>query len=273
MVAAMLYDAPTVSVVDYLSLSSGGPQPAPGYPWPLAKIDVINTALLETGNNTCAVNDGSDEWNVGSPAYDRALAYVIESHSWGYATQTVVLSPSSTPPQDADFDTAFPIPPDCVHVIWIKINDNKPTSSNTAQLALWKIAGTNNGPVIVINAQGGPPPPNPPVTPAQVTMYYITNSALMATSNTATPTLIVALISFVMAGIYRGLHEDIAEADKIWMAAERFLQQARTRYDQQKPKRQFFNSRICAVRRIRRPWPQTGINNWGSGSGSGGTPG
>jgi hypothetical protein len=48
---------------------------------------------------------------------------------------------------------------------------------------------------------------------------------------------------------------------------------ARTRYDQQKPKRQFFNSRIGAVRRIRRPWPQAGINNWGSGSGGGGTPG
>ena len=242
--------------------------------WPIGKIDLINQALALTANNLVAVaDDGSDEWNVASAAYEVAIEYMFDSHDWKEITNVVTLQPTGIAPADSQFDTAFAKPPDCVHVIWIKINDNKPTSSNTAQLALWKIAGTNNGPVIVINAQGGPPPPNPPVTPAQVTMYYITNSALMATSNTATPTLIVALISFVMAGIYRGLHEDIAEADKIWMAAERFLQQARTRYDQQKPKRQFFNSRIGAVRRIRRPWPQTGINNWGSGSGSGGTPG
>jgi len=69
------------------------------------------------------------------------------------------------------------------------------------------------------------------------------------------------------------LHEDQVAAEKTWMAGERYLQMARTRYDQQQPKRQFFNSRIGAVRRIRRPWPQSGINNWGSGSGSGSTPG
>jgi hypothetical protein len=53
----------------------------------------------------------------------------------------------------------------------------------------------------------------------------------------------------------------------MWLAGEQMLQRARTRYDQQKPKRQFFNSRITAVRRIRRPWPPVGINQWGSGSG------
>jgi hypothetical protein len=141
-------------------------------------------------------------------------------------------------------------------------------------LALWKIAGTPTGPVIVVNARGGPPPPITPVTPAQVTMCYITNSGVLCDSTFGTtPTLILAFIAFTMSGIYRGLHEDIGEADKIWMMGEQMLQRARTRYDQQKPKRQFFNSRIGAVRRIRRPWPQVGINNWGSGSGSSGTPG
>jgi hypothetical protein len=69
------------------------------------------------------------------------------------------------------------------------------------------------------------------------------------------------------------MHEDIQTANMEYQAGRALLQEARTRYDQQKPKRQFFNSRIGAVRRIRRPWPQSGINNWGSGSGSGSTPG
>jgi hypothetical protein len=244
------------------------------FPWPLAKLDVINTALAETGNNTVAAeNDGSDEWNVASPAYDRAIAYAMESHSWGYATQTITLTPSSTPPQDTDFDTAYPIPADCIHIIWVKINLNEPSVSNIPRLALWKIAGTTAGPVIIVNSRGGPPPPIAPVTPAQVTMYYISNTGFLCSSNFGTPTLILALVSFVASGIYRGLHEDIGEADKMWLYAEQMLQRARTRYDQQKPKRQFFNSRIGATRRIRRPWPQVGINSWGSGSGSGGVPG
>jgi hypothetical protein len=244
------------------------------FAWPLAKLDVIDSALVSTGDNVVAVaNDGSDEWAVASPAYDRGLAYAMESHSWGYATQTIVLNPSPTPPQDTDFDTAYPLPPDCVHVIWIKLNLGDPVVSNAPRLALWKIAGTPTGPVIVVNSQGGPPPPIPPVVPAQVTMYYISNSGPLTDTQFGTPTLILALQAFVMSGIYRGLHEDMAEADKMWLAGEQMLQRARTRYDQQKPKRQFFNSRITATRRIRRPWPRIGINYWGSGSGSSGIPG
>jgi hypothetical protein len=244
------------------------------YPWPLDKLLIINRALSATGNNFVAnYDDGSDEWTVASPAYDEALAYMMESHSWGFAMQTIVLQPSPTPPQDTDFDTAYPLPSDCVHVEWIKINQNNPNSFNSPMLTLWKIASTPTGPVIVTNAQGGPPPPVTPVTPAQITMYYLSNAGALTDSTNGTPTLVLALKAFVASGIYRGLHEDAAEADKIWQGGEQYLQRARARYDQQKPKRQFFNSRIGAVRRIRRPWPQVGINNWGSGSGGGGMPG
>jgi hypothetical protein len=240
------------------------------FTWPLAKLDVINSALAVTGDNLVNVaDDGSDEWTVASPAYDRGLAYAMESHNWGYATQTIVLQPSPTPPQDTDFDSAFPIPSDCIHILWVKINQQNPTTSNIATLVNWKIAGTPTGPMIVLNAQGGPPPPQPPLPPAQVTMFYISNAGALCDATNGTPTLILALQGFTMSGVYRGMHEDIAEADKMWLASEQMLQRARTRYDQQKPKRQFFNSRITASRRIRRPWPPSGINNWGSGSGDG----
>jgi hypothetical protein len=244
------------------------------FQWPLGKLDVINSALAVTGDNTVAVaGDGSDEWNTASPVYERWISYIMATHSWGYATLTVVLQPSPTPPQDQDFDTAYPIPPDCVQVIWVKLNDNRPNVSNSPTLALWKIAGTPTGPVIVLNAQGGPPPPNPPRTPAQVTMYYISNSGALCDITSGTPILVQALVQFVAGGIYQGYHEDIQTANMEYQAARGLLQEARSRYDQQKPKRQFFNSRIGAVRRIRRPWPQVGINNWGSGSGGSGTPG
>ena len=244
------------------------------FPWPLAKLDVIQSALAVTGDNTVAVaNDGSDEWAVSSPVYDRWLSYVMATHSWGFATQLIVLQPSPTPPQDSDFDTAYPIPADCVQVIWVKINQNNPNTSNQPMLTNYKIAGTPSGPMIVVNARGGPPPPLTPVTPAQITMYYISNSGPLCDITNGSPILVQALVQFVAGGIYQGLHEDVATANMEYQAARGLLQEARTRYDQQKPKRQFFNSRIGAVRRIRRPWPQSGINNWGSGSGGGATPG
>jgi len=237
------------------------------YQFPLDKLGVINSALSATGDNTVNVaDDGSDEWEVCSPAYERALGYIMESHSWGYAAQVVTLQPSPTAPQDVNWDTAFPIPPDCVHIIWVKINQDiglSPPAVTTFSPLLYDIMGTPTGPVIVCNARGGPPPPVLPVTPAAVTLKYISNAGILTDSTSGTPTMIVALESFVMSAIYRGLHEDPAEADKTFQAAGMLLQQARTRYDQQKPKRQFFNSRMYAARRIRRPWPPLGIGNWG----------
>lgn len=236
------------------------------FPWPLAKLDCVNRALARTGDNLVNVaDDGSDEWNVASPAYDSGLSYAMENGSWGYNTQVVTLQPSSTPPQDSDWDTAYPIPSDCVHIIWVKINEIIPSTptTNLPSLTLWDIMGTPTGPVIVINAQGGPPPPDPPVTPSVITLKYISNSGPLCDITNGTPTLVEALVRFVMAGIYQGLHEDIMAAKGEEQAARALLQEARTRYDQQKPKRQIWNSRITASRRIRRPWPPVGNDTWG----------
>jgi hypothetical protein len=245
------------------------------FEFPRDKISVINSALLLTGDNTVAVaDDGSDEWNVASAAYETSIAYMIESHSWGFDKVVLVLQPSPTPPTDTDWDTAYPLPNDLVFLIWAKINNNTstPLPFDTNQLALYDIQAGPNGPLLLINAQGGPPPPNPPNTPCVVTIQYISNKGALSDATSGTPTFIVALQRFVMAGNYRGLHEDVAEADKNEAVAMRMLQEARTRYDQQKPKRRFFNSRMGASRRVRRPYPQQGTGEWGSGSGSG-TPG
>ena len=238
------------------------------------KLGVINSSLAMTGDNLVnAADNGSDEWNTCSPAYELGLGYITESHSWGYAkVVNPNLPPSPTPPPDTQWDTAYPIPQDCVHIIWLKINDNTGDSPNywTNMPVLYDIQSVNNVPCIVTNSQGGPPPPNPPLAPSIISLGYISNQGPLADSTNGTPMLILSLNMFVQSAIYGGLHEDTGERDKLWDKAEKMLQLARTRYDQQKPKRQFFNSRMYASRRIRRPWPPVGIGGWG---GPGGPPG
>lgn len=239
------------------------------FQFPVDKLGVINSALTSTGDNiVTAADNGSDEWLICSNTYETELGYMMESHGWGYATQVKALQPLPTAPTDTNWDTAYQLPSDLVHLIWVKINEDTsdPVSFTTARLTLYDIMGTPAGPILVINAQGGPPPPNPPQTPAQVTIKYVSNAGALCDAQNGTPTFVKALQAFVMSGIYRGLHEDPVEADRVYQGARLLLQEARTRYDQQKPKRQFFNSRMAASRRIRRPWPPIGNDNWG-GSG------
>ena len=45
------------------------------FEWPLGKLELINSALSQTSDNLVATaDDGSEEWNAASPAYERALA-------------------------------------------------------------------------------------------------------------------------------------------------------------------------------------------------------
>ena len=243
------------------------------YQWPLDKVGVVNSALRLTGDNiVAAADDGSDEGNVASAAYERGMGYIAESHSWGYAKLVVTLNPSPTAPPDTQWDTAYPIPSDCAHIVWLKINQDTTDAPNTQtnMPVLYDIENVGGVPCIVVNSQGGPPPPEYPQTPAAITLCYISNSGALSDSTMGTPTLILALQSFIQAGIYTGLHEDGAQGAQLWAFGEKMLQMARTRYDQQKPKRQFFNSRMAASRRIRRPWPPIGLGGWGN---SGGGPG
>src|SRR5450631_2707529 len=94
--------------------------------WPLDKLGVINSALSQTGDNQVAIaDDGSDEWISTSPAYERALAYIMEGHSWGFATDIRTLTPSPTAPADTAWDTAYSFPTDLIHLIWVRINQDQ----------------------------------------------------------------------------------------------------------------------------------------------------
>ena len=223
--------------------------------WPVDKLTLINSALALTGDNLCnALEDGSDEYNVCSPVYERAIAFMLEDHAWYFSTiVNSNLPPAVNVPTDSNYDTAYNFPNDFLHLIWVRIALGvDPTTNNVSG---WSpVDYTILAGQLCLNAQGGPPPPNPPQVPAQVSIKYVSSTQLADVSS-GTPTFVLALQSFVMSGIYRGLHEDTTEADKLWQAGEIYLQRAKTRHDQQKPKRALWNSRITAARRVRRPWP------------------
>lgn len=208
--------------------------------WPVAKLDLVNRALALTGNNlVVAENDGSDEWTVCSPAYEDALAVMLEEHGWVHATRVnAALTASGTAPTDTGWDTAYDLPSDLVHLIWVRLAE-RPTDYDILDNQ------------IVLNNIGA----------EAVQIKYVSLDSADPDQG-ATPLFVRALTMFVTAGIYRGLHNDNDEAARLFSAADVMSQRARTRSDQQKPKRAFFNSRITAARRIRRPWPPV-PTGWG----------
>jgi len=211
--------------------------------WPIDQLGVINQALILSGNEPrSAVNDGSDEWTVGSAAWDAAIEALFEEHDWGFLTNVQVLQRAGTP-SDPWYADAYALPPDCMHVIWVRL---AMSNGNDAPVQYQIL---NNQ--IILNAAGfGPPaPPNP--TRGTVTVKYVSNGN---GPETFTPLFMKALRFFVMSGIYRGLNEDFAEANALYQQGVAATAQARSRSDQQQPKRRFFNSRMRMTRRVRHPW-------------------
>jgi hypothetical protein len=213
--------------------------------WPLDKLGIINSALSQCGDNLVnAADDGSDEWTVASPAYERGLAYLLEQHSWYWTKNTVVLTPAANAPTDTNYRTAYDLPPDLMHIIKVRVGDNK--------LGPWMAqdwdfqVGPNGGMQLVAGYQGT-------TAQAVLTLQYLSTD--FADPQFASPTFVVALQAFVMAGIYRGLHEDPAQADKMFATGQQLMEQAKTRHDQQRPKRAMWNSRISMIRRGRLPMP------------------
>jgi hypothetical protein len=219
------------------------------FEWPLDKLALINSALAQTANNlVAAADDGSEEWMVCSPTYERALGFLIEQHPWSWARTMTTLQPAANAPTDPMWDTAYNLPADIVHLIYVRIEDLP---------CIWQVMmgppSSGSRPQICVNAQGGPPAPVPPQVPAPVTIAYI--SSQTSDPQFATPTLVLALEAFVIAGIYRGLHEDASAAATQLKLAEEIVARAQSRHDQQMPKRAIFNSRMRASRVMRRPWP------------------
>jgi hypothetical protein len=193
------------------------------------KLSIVQTSLQLTGNYVPNVaDDGSDEWNVASAAYEAAIDSTIEAHDWNFATVIVTLVRAGDSPDDL-FTDAYNKPADSLAVVWIRIND-VPMD--------YKIIGNQ----ICLNSFAG-----------TVTLKYVR----IPDAGSWPPMFVDCVRAQVMAGIYRGLNEDLGAARDMDAQALRKLQDARTRTDQEQPKRALFNSRLRAARRMRRPWLET----------------
>lgn len=204
------------------------------------KLALINSELAQTGNNLVATaDDGSDEWIVCSAAYDNAVASTVESHSWDFDTQVVTLQRAGASPDDL-YDDAFAKPSSCLHIVWVRLNDASVD---------YKIINDQ----ICLTADGG-----------VVTAKYVRDDETKEWPQSFAD----VIRCLVRAGIYRGLHEDPQQADREEQKAVMKIQDARTRIDQEQPKRAMFNSRAITARRLRRPyshrplgWSGTGVPN------------
>lgn len=198
------------------------------------KLGVINDCLVLTGENSVNVeNDGSPEWRVCSAAYDQAVPEFLEQHDWKFATAIATLSRVGASP-DKDFDDAYAKPANCLHVIWVRVNDLPPRPKQGSP-AEWKVVADQ----ILLNASGGT---------LVVKCKYVQNVG----ESTFRSMFVAGVKWIVKSGIYRGLRRDEREAGMCEQKAEAAFQRASTRSDQEEPKRTLFRGNLRLQRRGRR---------------------
>lgn len=227
--------------------------------YPLDKLGLINAALALCGDELCAVaDDGSPEWNTASAAYETAIEYMLESKatSWKSATTIKVLQPTGILPEDTWYDTAYAKPPDMIHLIWVRYADVP---------ILYRIVH-NQIYVRLFSAVPAAIPSPPPVLQALSAKYLSSNGDI----TDKTRMFATALILFVRAGIYGGLHEEPTLEMQFAKAARAMVAEAAAVADQEQPKRSFFNHRITARRRVRGPW-RAHPDSWGGTGGPSGS--
>lgn len=198
------------------------------------KLSIIADELARTGNNVPATaDDGSDEWTVCSPAYEAAVKETIEGHSWNFDTQVATLVRQNDSPDEV-YDDAYGKPNQSLHLIWVRLN-GAPVD--------YKIINDQ----VCLSAGG-----------AVVTAKYVVDQGAANW-----PALFVKIIrARVRAAIYSGLHED-PQTGMAWeKLADGYMADARTRVDQESPKRAPFNSRAVSARFMRRPFIRSPAS-WG----------
>lgn len=83
----------------------------------LTPIDLCSRALLRVGaNGITSFYDGTIEAEIAANLYPSVRDALLSAHPWNFAMKQTELVRLATPPA-ADFDSAFPLPADCLRVI------------------------------------------------------------------------------------------------------------------------------------------------------------
>lgn len=208
------------------------------------KLSIINAALVSTGNTPCdTADDGSDEWMVGSAAYERMLPVAMASGKWKFETAIIALVRvgASTWPGYVDM---YAKPANCLHF------------NNCWDTLLGQAMLPNLGPGMA--RDGVRPPPFQYdiigdlihcVGPNGVTAFYTTTPA---PGQNWPPGFIEALTKGVESIVAGGLNEDSDGRIKLNKAFEDDLQTARFQVDSEAPRSVPMRSSIIERRRYRR---------------------
>lgn len=192
---------------------------------PSDRLQVINDALSETGNNTVSVEfDGSDEWNVASRAYERALPVLVEAFPHNWATTTETLSEAESNPSQAFADgNAFRIPTNALNVQTVFAAGGRALTGGDYEIVNRCIC-TFEESVSALYVRDPGPSQRPPMFNE-------------------------ALTKRVEAGILRGLNEDFDEARRREGEAIAMAQLSASKSAQQAPGRVFLRSTMLERRR------------------------
>jgi hypothetical protein len=189
------------------------------------KLSLINQCLLLKGQNTVAAeDDGSPEWNVASAAYELWLPALLEDGEYKFSTEIVELSRVGDSP-DAHYDDAYAIPGTCRHLISVKIEDVPQE---------YRIVG------------------NQVLLSCEASDEVMAKIVIEPDSTEFSSIFVAALSEFVNSGIESGLKKDQSMADRHIAKGDALAQRAKTRGDQQEPKKSFFKTRHRTARMVRR---------------------
>lgn len=213
------------------------------------KLSLIQDELGILGENVPAVaDDGSPEWNVCSPAYEAAVAETIQSHDWSFETQIATLARIGPSPDDLYTD-AMALPNGCLQLIWVQLEE-PPIGTGNRMPVDYKIIGNQ----ICLRLRE-----------FTAVAKFVVDPQIIGTG--VWPPLFARIIRHrIRAAICFGLKEDDEAGFKWDASSEAILQMARTRVDQQQPKRATFNSRAITARYVRRPFQRTPFPFGGTGT-------
>jgi hypothetical protein len=196
------------------------------------KLSIVNDCLGLTGNALCnAEEDGSDEWRVASIAYEAAILDLLAAHDWKFATAIQHMTRLGDSP-DTEYQDEYAKPANSLSLIWVRVY---------GQDVDWKIVGNK----VLVSAGDAP---NGEVT-AKIVLQPLPEQLH--------PLFVKALRSFVRAGIFGGLNEDHGEARREREEGEAYIQQAKTKSDQEQRARPVYRStwlRTRSTRKAPMPW-------------------
>lgn len=187
------------------------------------ELEIINDALVNTGNATVTLNDGTPEWQVASRAFSRAVDDLISQHGWPFARTSADLVLVGTNPSEK-YDYAHQLPASCLLLKSVFVNGYK-----TEKFEVY-------GRVVCLDQNSG-----------------VSAEFIAAPADTAWhPQAIEVLTMMVEVACYRGLNEDPDEARLRQGDVELKLARVRSLIDQENPGRNVWRGTATEARQRRR---------------------